>query len=292
LENIMYTLSRDSGKRRSGFTLIELLVVIAIIAILAAILFPVFAQAREKARAITCASNLDQLGLAIMQYVQDNNEVYPVSNGDITDAVPGGAGNWGQQIYPYVKSTGVYICPDDSDGTAYTGKMNGTNCAGPCMFQGNPYLPAIPISYGMNNFVGAGSTDFNGPNLARAIGNINEPASKILLTERIGGESGENQDGVGWWDWDNNPPPSGYDYEDEMRADHTGNTNFLFCDGHVQALKPAVTAGNVSTGAPNMWGCGKHSITSSADPTACTLGDVNADNPDPVMATMMSNIKN
>ena len=63
--------------RRYGFTLIELLVVIAIIAILAAILFPVFAKAREKARQITCASNEKQLGLAFIQYIQDNDEAYP-----------------------------------------------------------------------------------------------------------------------------------------------------------------------------------------------------------------------
>ncbi|MCW3060774.1 MAG: prepilin-type N-terminal cleavage/methylation domain, partial [Capsulimonas sp.] len=64
-------------KRNDGFTLIELLVVIAIIAILAAILFPVFAKAREKARQTTCASNLRQLGLAMLQYVQDNDETFP-----------------------------------------------------------------------------------------------------------------------------------------------------------------------------------------------------------------------
>ena len=65
-------------KRRSGFTLIELLVVIAIIAILAAILFPVFAQAREKARQISCVSNEKQLALGIIQYVQDYDETYPI----------------------------------------------------------------------------------------------------------------------------------------------------------------------------------------------------------------------
>lgn len=94
---------------RRGFTLIELLVVIAIIAILAAILFPVFAQAREKARAISCLSNTKQMGLAYMQYVQDYDETFVFSSRW------GIAGQgWGGHLYPYVKNTAVYTCPDDS----------------------------------------------------------------------------------------------------------------------------------------------------------------------------------
>jgi len=98
-----------------GFTLIELLVVIAIIAILAAILFPVFAQAREKARAITCVSNLKQLGLAAMQYQQDYDEKYvpsfryqhpPVGNVATTLSW------WDDILQPYTKSHQVAICPD------------------------------------------------------------------------------------------------------------------------------------------------------------------------------------
>jgi len=96
---------------RKAFTLIELLVVIAIIAILAAILFPVFAQAREQARKITCTSNLKQLGTAVMMYVQDNDEQFPFGN------------NWSRltnpcgnkyQLYPYVKNLQVFHCPSDT----------------------------------------------------------------------------------------------------------------------------------------------------------------------------------
>src|ERR1035438_8303880 len=101
-------------KKQQGFTLIELLVVIAIIAILAAILFPVFAKVREKARQTSCTSNEKQLGLAFAQYVQDNDETYPVGakNSNYSAGDHFGVG-WAGAIYPYVKSTGLYVCPDD-----------------------------------------------------------------------------------------------------------------------------------------------------------------------------------
>jgi len=92
-----------------GFTLIELLVVIAIIAILAAILFPVFAKVREKARQISCLSNEKQLGLAFMQYEQDNDELNPCGMYGLELGF-----GWAYSIYPYVKSTGAFACPDDA----------------------------------------------------------------------------------------------------------------------------------------------------------------------------------
>ncbi len=112
------TVSRRSNSAKLGFTLIELLVVIAIIAILAAILFPVFATAREKARQTSCSSNLKQLGLAYLQYVQDYDEYFPSassitwsSGGSIVTPVNGSG--WATQIYPYVKTPALYLCPDD-----------------------------------------------------------------------------------------------------------------------------------------------------------------------------------
>jgi prepilin-type N-terminal cleavage/methylation domain-containing protein/prepilin-type processing-associated H-X9-DG protein len=96
--------------RRSGFTLIELLVVIAIIAILAAILFPVFAQAREKARQAACLSNLKQLGLAQSMYTQDYDETLPKAIHQMPD---GSLFIWPLEVAPYVKNTAVFRCPSD-----------------------------------------------------------------------------------------------------------------------------------------------------------------------------------
>ncbi|MDR3709427.1 MAG: DUF1559 domain-containing protein [Capsulimonadaceae bacterium] len=104
-----------------AFTLIELLVAIAIIAILAAILFPVFATAREKARQTSCSSNLKQLGLGMLQYVQDNDETYPrgiggwcTAGGNPPCAWTFNNSGWAGPIYPYVKSVNVFVCPDDT----------------------------------------------------------------------------------------------------------------------------------------------------------------------------------
>lgn len=110
---------RNSRRAPRGFTLIELLVVIAIIAILAAILFPVFATARERARQTSCLSNVKQLGLGMMQYVQDYDGIYPTSMGRPGEnygcAEPNSCwveyGGWANYLTPYVKSHQVFACP-------------------------------------------------------------------------------------------------------------------------------------------------------------------------------------
>jgi prepilin-type N-terminal cleavage/methylation domain-containing protein/prepilin-type processing-associated H-X9-DG protein len=139
-------------RKQAGFTLIELLVVIAIIAILAAILFPVFASAREKARQTACTSNVKQLGLAIAQYEQDYDEMVPSGNNSW-----GSGYGWAGDIYSYVKSAQVYVCPDDPN-------------------------PADFISYGYNsNLVGyAPGGAFSIPiNLAQMVA----PSSTVLIFE-------------------------------------------------------------------------------------------------------------
>jgi len=118
--------------RRRGFTLIELLVVIAIIAILAAILFPVFARAREKARQTSCLSNLKQMGLGILMYVQDYDEMFPISSGWHNE-VTAPRGYWIHAIMPYCKNQQMFECPSDPSPTSAT--WNGVT---------------IPASYGYN----------------------------------------------------------------------------------------------------------------------------------------------
>lgn len=110
-------------KRNSAFTLIELLVVIAIIAILAAILFPVFAQAREKAKATACLSNGKQIGLAVMMYAEDSDGVMPIFYAYNSDPGPGKIGHKGIEVelLPYCKAKNVFGCPSDR-GTPFQGR--------------------------------------------------------------------------------------------------------------------------------------------------------------------------
>jgi prepilin-type N-terminal cleavage/methylation domain-containing protein/prepilin-type processing-associated H-X9-DG protein len=118
-------------QRRRAFTLIELLVVIAIIAILAAILFPVFAQAREKARQTTCLSNLKQIGLSTMMYCEDYDEAYPISlYGDFVGNV---AYTCYDLLYPYTKNLNIYICP-----------------SAPKAFQWDAFLAFFNANYGLS----------------------------------------------------------------------------------------------------------------------------------------------
>lgn len=134
-----------SGRINSAFTLIELLVVIAIIAILAAILFPVFARARENARRTACLSNQKQIALAVLQYAQDYDERYPLQaatgghpaaygkDGVPVSNPPGKGASIADKLYPYVKSTQVWRCPSANGSGLYTyhfsGCLNGISLA-------------------------------------------------------------------------------------------------------------------------------------------------------------------
>jgi prepilin-type N-terminal cleavage/methylation domain-containing protein len=128
---------QNRSASHKGFTLIELLVVIAIVAILAAILFPVFAQAREKARQTACLSNGKQLGLAVMQYSQDYDDMFPLVGGatepyTVLEGQKNGGGapynGWSLIIQPYVKSRDLFLCPSmphEFEGSGACAKYNG-----------------------------------------------------------------------------------------------------------------------------------------------------------------------
>ena len=123
---------------RRGFTLIELLVVIAIIAILAAILFPVFAKAREKARQTSCLSNVKQMALGVAMYAQDYDEKMPDHCGQRT------ANCWAVSIYPYIKNAQMFACPSYANSNTFGIWRDYAN--GPS----HPFSPALPRSYAWN----------------------------------------------------------------------------------------------------------------------------------------------
>jgi len=232
----------------SGFTLIELLVVIAIIAILAAILFPVFAQAREKARSITCLSNQKQIGTGIMMYAQDYDEMYPMSQYGGCDGEPQLI--WSAVVYPYIKS-----------GTRYA---DGTHWASDGLFR----CPSFPgpdqsCKYGVHLDVFADNwcASQNGVRETIGLAAIDSPADKIIVMEK-----GRTEGAWGWvqfatWEWDwvswiGNPPVrDGNDIEVTFDCDggstgeavwagcgmhpryrHTGTANVVFADGHAKAM--------------------------------------------------------
>ena len=241
--------SRKSPIRNinSAFTLIELLVVIAIIAILAAILFPVFARARENARRSSCQSNLKQIGLGILQYTQDYDEIYPlVINGTLGDnAASASTGGWAVVIQPYVKSTQILQCPSDSsspgDETTY-------RYSDYCYSNRLGYAPGTtprPISLAS---VGVPTvTIMSTDGVSNGAYFIGGPASKCEGNGSVSGNAPQSTvsafvsgAGSGW-----NSLLTGPAYR------HLDTGNYLFADGHVKALKAdAVTLAKPSLGAP------------------------------------------
>ena len=197
--------------RRSAFTLIELLVVIAIIAILAAILFPVFAQAREKARATSCLSNLKQIGTGMMMYTQDYDEnLCPPFVGQ-TGA---NAMTWDRNVQPYIKNTQIITCPSD----AFSPKVQVINNQ---IVAGN-----IQRSYTVPSHLGWEW----GPNRVFAVplSRINFPAVTIQLFER------DNCNRVGGhWNW-----CSVSDGSNEWAYRHNMRSNLMYIDGHAKSSKP------------------------------------------------------
>jgi len=238
-------MSHRSGRSRPvcGFTLIELLVVIAIIAILAAILFPVFAQAREKARQITCLSNEKQMALGALMYAQDFDEYNPpVWQQD-------GLHPWWQKLDPYTKNKDLYRCPDDT-----LSRISGSNDYGPAVSYS---LAFVPNDWGNCSDPTVGCTAIGNFGAAGApSAKITSPATTILVTERPVWYKGWNQ----VWAADNFCNYGDFLYGGSGSATnpttprgavlHSGGSNYTFCDGHAKWLRfeqTMMTQGNQPT---------------------------------------------
>lgn len=246
----------DNRKTQRGFTLIELLVVIAIIAILAAILFPVFAQARAKARQTACLSNQKQISLGFQMYAQDYEETMPYAR-SYCNGTP--ANDYTQLLSPYVmnayggnaqKAARLYTCPDDTTERVTTyGESTTPNSYAAIFYwdQTGPQAaawtwdqPCTSPDDGRRYFPGRPLADFPAP------------ASTLLLAEKpakhniIGvntsfvmrPHSARGQDCTSTDDWTDPCVAS-----ETIKPRHSGGWNYMFVDGHVKWAKPEATVG-------------------------------------------------
>ena len=258
--------NRLRPSRDSGFTLIELLVVIAIIAILAAILFPVFARARENARRSSCTSNLKQIGLGMLQYSQDYDELmvrtsYGVGLGD--GRSDGTAGNfkykWMDAIQPYIKSTQVFVCPSDS--STYGGR----------------YVPSVPGAPANNAAFGSYAINCGGDGRTGAsvndrdvsLASLGSPATTVWTADS---EAYQTIDPAyrfvgNTFTFDEAARPRRLQAFNGQSAAlverHLETVNVLFTDGHVKSLKMNILAQNNPD--PNAPASSRHPMFTTED---------------------------
>jgi prepilin-type N-terminal cleavage/methylation domain-containing protein/prepilin-type processing-associated H-X9-DG protein len=235
LRNAIHSHEQRRVSDRAGFTLIELLVVIAIIAILAAILFPVFAQAREKARQSTCLSNQKQLSTAMSMYIQDYDERFPNWRTLVPATVdnPNAKITWVENMQPYCKNKHIWVCPSD-------------DVAGEAKGEGEKIGPQTQNSYWLNAYVFRWSGYSAAAPPSVTLAEINYPATSIVLCD------GPVNDGQHVWpgpphEWCGTAP---YCLKAEQR--HSGGINFSFADNHVhfyrvEQLKTTVDPSDAAT---------------------------------------------
>jgi prepilin-type N-terminal cleavage/methylation domain-containing protein/prepilin-type processing-associated H-X9-DG protein len=245
-----------SARRNQGFTLIELLVVIAIIAILASILFPVFAQAREKARQASCVSNERQISLAILQYVQDYDEEFPPSN--VSNPPPVGNSGYEYLIDSYVKAglppgslpadaKSVFVCPDYSLTDVAPVADQATESRPSSSYAANENLMPANGSFGKTT----------GYNTAPAtLASIQYSSNQVLLAEGEGVRyfTQGNDTGVDDGHVSGQPVGAGATFYDcnmnwvIARIRHQGGSNYAFTDGHVKYFKAPTPSYTIPSG--------------------------------------------
>ena len=204
--------------KRRGFTLIELLVVIAIIAILAAILFPVFSRAREKARQTACLSNLKQIGTAIAMYASDYDSGMPWQQAFVNWGNVGNLGmpGWTESIYPYVKNQQIYLCPSGPANTL-------------SHYSFNQYAMSIP--YGWAYVYGQYTID-SAPDPSAAIMVFDGGGTSTVYQDFANADSDMTNEGqiLGGTD----DAAEGDQCAMEFPGRHNGGNNVVFMDGHTK----------------------------------------------------------